>query len=146
MNDFRRINDKVLVSPQITLADIAEAKRLGVTTIVNNRPDGESPDQVPGDEIARAAADNAMTYVAIPVSHAGFSLPQVEAMAQAMSGSEGPVLAYCRSGTRSTFLWALATAKAGVDPDRIAASALAAGYDVAPIRPTIAMLAAGETG
>lgn len=146
MSDFRRLSDCMLVSPQIALADIVEAKRLGVTTIVNNRPDGESPDQVPGADIARAASENGLAYVAIPVSHAGFSLPQVEAMAEAIERSEGPVLAYCRSGTRSTLLWALAQAKAGIDPDDISESALAAGYDIAPIRPTIDMLAADQTG
>ncbi|MCR2834278.1 TIGR01244 family sulfur transferase [Parerythrobacter lacustris] len=146
MSDFRRLGDRMLVSPQISLADVTEAKRLGVTTIVNNRPDGESPDQVPGADISRVASENGLAYVAIPVSHAGFSLPQVEAMAEAIGGSEGAVLAYCRSGTRSTFLWALAQAKAGIDPDEISTSAMAAGYDVTPIRPTIDMLAAGEAG
>jgi uncharacterized protein (TIGR01244 family) len=146
MSDFRRLGDRMLVSPQISLADVAEAKRLGVTTIINNRPDGESPDQVPGEDIARAASDNGLAYVAIPVSHAGFSLPQVEAMAEAIGTTEGAVLAYCRSGTRSTFLWALAQAKAGIDPDAISESAMEAGYDIAPIRPTIDMFAAGQAG
>ena len=65
-------------------------------------------------------------------------------MREALEDAGGPVLAYCRSGTRSTLLWALARAKAGENPSVIASSAAAAGYDVAPIRQLIDMLAAGR--
>lgn len=83
-----------------------------------------------------------MNYVAIPVTHAGFSHAQIDAMAEALDNANGPVLAYCRSGTRSTLLWALAKAKAGENPDHIAALAAAAGYNVAPIRPMLDALSA----
>ena len=63
-------------------------------------------------------------------------------MIAALEQAEGPILAYCRSGTRSTFLWALASAKQGGDPDAIVRAAMQAGYDVSPIRPMIDMLAA----
>jgi len=142
MSDFRRLTENVLVSPQLALGDIAEAAALGVTTIVNNRPDGEDPDAPQGDEIADAAAAAGLNYVAIPVGHAGFSEPQVDAMIQALDQAEGAILAYCRSGTRSTLLWALASAKQGVDPETIARTAGQAGYDVSPIRSLIDVLAA----
>jgi len=64
-------------------------------------------------------------------------------MAEALDSAQGPVLAYCRSGTRSTLLWALARAKAGDNPSVIASKAAAAGYDVSPIRQLIDMFAAG---
>jgi uncharacterized protein (TIGR01244 family) len=83
-----------------------------------------------------------MDYVAIPVTHAGFSEPQVKAMAEALSATKGPVLAYCRSGTRSTLLWALAEAAEGGDPDALTNMAAKAGYDVSPIRPLMDMLKA----
>jgi uncharacterized protein (TIGR01244 family) len=140
MSDFRRLTENVLVSPQLALGDIAAAAALGVATIVNNRPDGEEPAAPQGDEIAAAAAAAGMNYVAIPVGHSGFSAPQVEAMIAAMEQAEGPILAYCRSGTRSTLLWALAAAKQGEDPDAIARTAAAAGYDVGPVRAMIDML------
>lgn len=143
MSDFRILSESMLASPQITVADVAAAKELGVTLIVNNRPDGEDPHAPQGDEIAAAAKEAGIDYVAVPVSHAGFSLPQVDAMAQALENAQGKVLAYCRSGTRSTLLWAMARAKAGDSPDDIAAAAEAAGYSVAAVRPTIDMLAAG---
>ena len=131
---FRKLTDTVYASPQIGLDEVAEARRLGVTLIVNNRPEGESDDQIAGDEIAAAARDAGIDYVAIPVTHAGFAQHQVDAMAEALEKSSGPVLAYCRSGTRSTLLWALARTKAGDDRDELARQAAAAGYDLAPIR------------
>ncbi|KQM20263.1 TIGR01244 family sulfur transferase [Novosphingobium sp. Leaf2] len=140
---FRQITDTVFASPQIDVAAIAEAKSLGVVRIVNNRPEDESDDQVPGAAIEAAARAAGMDYVAIPVTHAGFSQGQVDAMLDALD-ADGPVLAYCRSGTRSTLLWALARAKAGDNPAAIAAKAAAAGYDVSPIRELIDMLAAGR--
>lgn len=142
MSDFRRLTENVLVSPQLARDDIAAAAELGVSMIVNNRPDGEDPDAPQGDEIADAAAAAGLNYVAIPIGHSGFSEPQVDAMIQALEQAEGPILAYCRSGTRSTLLWALASAKQGGDPDTIARTAAQAGYDVSPIRSLIDMLAA----
>jgi len=65
-------------------------------------------------------------------------------MADALSGAKGPVLAYCRSGTRSTLLWALAQAQAGGDPKTLAEQAAQAGYDVGPVRQVMDMLAAGN--
>jgi uncharacterized protein (TIGR01244 family) len=142
MSEFRHLTQNVLVSPQLALEDVAAAAALGVGTVVNNRPDGEEPSAPQGDAIAAAAAAAGMNYVAIPVGHAGFSAPQIDAMIAALDQAEGPILAYCRSGTRSTLLWALASAKQGEDPETIARTAAQAGYDVSPIRAMIDMLAA----
>ena len=139
---FRRLTDSILASPQISISDLAEAKALGVSLVINNRPEGESDDQVPGAEIESAARELGMDYVAIPVTHAGFSGPQIEAMAAALTKGEGGVLAYCRSGTRSTLLWALAQASGGADLAEVTAQAAAAGYDVTPVRPLMDMLKA----
>jgi len=138
---FRQITDTVFASPQIGTDAIAEAKALGIVRIINNRPEGESDDQTPGADIEAAARQAGIDYVAIPVTHAGFSQAQVDAMEAALT-AEGPVLAYCRSGTRSTLLWALARAKAGDSPAVIASKANAAGYDVSPIRQLIDMFSA----
>ena len=141
---FRQLTDRVFASPQIGLAEVAEAAASGIGLIINNRPEGESDDQIPGDEIAAAARAAGIDYVAIPVTHAGFSQPQIAAMRAALDGSDGKVLAYCRSGTRSTLLWALAEASAGKSPDELTASAASAGYDLGPIRALLDMLAAGQ--
>lgn len=142
MSDFRRLDAQVLASPQITVADIAAAKALGVSMVINNRPEGESGDQVPGAAIEAAARAAGMDYCAIPITHSGFSHGQIAAMVEALDRNDGPILAYCRSGTRSTFLWALAQATRGRNPDSLAAAALQAGYDLTPVRAMMDMLAA----
>jgi len=141
MSEFRKLTENLSVSPQLALADVATAAASGIAVIVNNRPDGEDPNAPQGDEIGAAAAAAGLNYVEIPIGHAGFSEPQVDAMIAALEQAEGPILAYCRSGTRSTFLWALAEAKQGGNPDEIARTAIQAGYDISPIRPMIDMLA-----
>jgi uncharacterized protein (TIGR01244 family) len=141
MSDFRQLTDSFWASPQITLEDVEEAKARGFALIINNRPDGEGAEQVPGGAIEAAARSAGLDYRSIPVTHAGFSEDQVRAMATAIDEAAGPVLAYCRSGTRSTLLWALARAAAGEVPDTIASRAAAAGYDVAPVRALIEILA-----
>jgi uncharacterized protein (TIGR01244 family) len=142
MSDFRQLSETVSASPQIAPADVTEAARLGFAMIVNNRPDGEAADQVEGAEIAQACQAAGLAYRAIPITHAGFSEAQVIQMRQALDGAGGPVLAYCRSGTRSTLLWALAEAQAGHNPEEIASAAARAGYDVASVRTILDMLAA----
>jgi uncharacterized protein (TIGR01244 family) len=141
---FRKINDSLYVSPQIDVAEVAEAARLNVRLIVNNRPEGEADDQTPGAEIEQAARDAGIAYLAIPVTHAGFSEWQVTAMAEALADADGAVLAYCRSGTRSTLLWSLAQASLGGNPAQIASQAAQAGYDISPVRPQVDMLSAGR--
>ncbi|MFY7745454.1 MAG: TIGR01244 family sulfur transferase [Erythrobacter sp.] len=142
MSGFRKLTENVLVSPQLALADVAAAAASGVAMIINNRPDGEDPDAPQSADIAAAAAAAGLNYVEIPVGHAGFSEPQVDAMIAALEQAEGPILAYCRSGTRSTLLWALAQAKQGENPDAIARAAMQAGYDISPVRAMVDMLAA----
>lgn len=147
MTDFRKLSETMLASPQIMQDDLAQAADQGVTLIINNRPDGESVEDPQGPEIEAAARSLGIAYLSIPISQAGFSMPQVDAMAQALKTAEkegGKVLAYCRSGTRSTLLWAIARAKLGDAPDAIAIAAQGAGYNVAPVRPTIDMLASNK--
>ena len=142
MSDFRKLSETMYASPQISVDDIGRTKDQGIVLIVNNRPDGEADDQTPGAEIEAAAQAAGLDYVAIPIGQSGFSEPQVNAMNEALDSAEGPVLGYCRSGTRSTFLWSLAQSAKGADPDAIAGAAANAGYDVSPIRPAMDMFAA----
>lgn len=144
MSDFRKLSPAMYASPQIQPNQLDEAKSLGITLVINNRPDGEAPDEPQGAQIEAAARAVGMDYVAIPISHSGFSEPQVAAMEQVLEGASGPVLAYCRSGTRSTLLWALAQARSGQSPDDLAMAAQAAGYDLSPVRPAMDMFAASK--
>ncbi|MGC5798823.1 TIGR01244 family sulfur transferase [Sphingomonas sp. NFX23] len=138
---IRQINESISVAPQIAVEQVAEIAAAGFKTIVNNRPDDEDAGQPSGDAIRAAAETAGLKYVSIPVTHAGFSHPQIDAMTEALTDSDGPVLAYCRSGTRSCNLWALAAAKAGRNPNLLLAQAEDAGYDLRGIRPMLDALA-----
>ena len=140
MADFKRLTDTMLASGQIAPEDVAEAAKQGVTLIINNRPDGEAPGQPTGAEIQAAARQHGIAYKSIPVSSAGFSLPQVDEMRSALASTRGTALAFCRSGTRSTFLWSMAQAKDGRDIETVAGEARRAGYDISSIRPTMDLL------
>lgn len=146
MSDFRQLSARVWASPQIDLADVAAAAAAGFALVVNNRPEGESADQTAGPDIEAAVRASGMDYCAIPITPGGFSREQVEVMASVLAGASGPVLAYCRSGTRSTLLWSLARAAAGEDPEAIAGAALSAGYDISPVRAIVDALAAEARG
>jgi uncharacterized protein (TIGR01244 family) len=137
---FRKLTEDMLVAPQISLEAVTAAAQQGVTLIINNRPEDESTDQTPGPDIAAAAQAAGIDYVAIPVTHAGFAEWQVTAMADALDTADGKVLAYCRSGTRSTLLWALAQASKGDHPAVLAERAADAGYDLTPITAMMDML------
>jgi uncharacterized protein (TIGR01244 family) len=127
---IRQVEDGMMVGGQLYPDRIAA---LGVALIVNNRPDHEEPGQPTSDEIAAAAHAAGIEYRHIPIA-GGFSQAQVTEMADALAVGEGPILAFCKSGMRSIYLWALARAQLGADGDDLAAKALAAGYDLTPIR------------
>lgn len=135
---FRKLDDTISVAGQIEPADIAEAARQGFTFVVNNRPDHEAPGQPTSAEMEAAAKAAGLGYAAIPITHAGFNEGQVVAMGEALGKAGGPVLAFCRSGTRSTLIWALARARAGDDQAELSAKAASAGYDLSPIRALLA--------
>jgi len=139
---IRKVDDSISVAPQISVEDVAAIKAAGFTAIVNNRPDDEEAGQISGEAIREAALAAGLTYTAIPITHAGFSYPQIEAMADVLAGAEGPVLAFCRSGTRSCNLWALAQARNGADADALIAKGAGAGYNLDGLRPLLDQLKA----
>lgn len=129
---MKQLDEAMWVAGQIGPEDLPGLAARGVTSIVNNRPDGEEPGQPTSAAIEAAAAAAQIVYAHVPVA-GGFAADQVEAMAAALE-RPGRVLAFCKSGTRSTLLWALARARLGDDPQELAAKAAAAGYDLTPIR------------
>jgi uncharacterized protein (TIGR01244 family) len=137
MADIRRIDDRISVAPQIFPQELSEIAALGFKGVVNNRPDDEEPGQPSDADMRAAAAAAGLSYTSIPITHAGFSHPQIDAMVQALDAADGPVLAYCRSGTRSCNLWALATATQGGDPQAITDKGAGAGYNLSGIRPML---------
>jgi len=139
---IRKIDEHISVAPQITPQEVRAIANAGFKEIINNRPDDEEGGQPASAELAEAARAAGISYVAIPVTHAGVSSNQIDAMARALEASPGPALAFCRSGTRSTHLWALARARLGDEPAELVAKAAHAGYDISSIRPMLDALAA----
>jgi uncharacterized protein (TIGR01244 family) len=135
MPDFHIVTAEFSVSPQISLADVSAARARGFTFIINNRPDGESPDQPAGADIEAAARAEGLGYMHIPVK--GLPTPdQADAVRAAIETARGPTLAYCRSGTRSIIAWSLGELAAGArGRDELLGLAAAAGYDLSGVLP-----------
>jgi uncharacterized protein (TIGR01244 family) len=132
---MRRLDESTLVAPrQILPEDLPDLAARGIRLIVNNRPDGEEPGQPQSAEIEAAARVAGLDYLHLPIG-TGFPAEQVEAMAQALD--RGPVLAFCRSGTRSTCLWALARSSRGTGAATLIRQAAEAGYDLGPLTPRL---------
>jgi uncharacterized protein (TIGR01244 family) len=142
-NPFRRLTEDFYVAPQLQPADFPAARAAGIRTIINNRPDGEAADQLPDAEARALAQANGLDYVFVPVVTGGMRPEVIATFAEAVACHPGPHLAYCRSGTRSCHMWALATA-----PDRPVAATLelaaAAGYDLSAATPMLEHLADGH--
>lgn len=134
MSDFRRVTDSLSVSPQVSEADMARAAAQGFVMVINNRPDGEDPGQPPSAAIEAAARAAGMDYLHAPV-RGGPSQAQVEAVRAAVEAAGGPVLAFCRSGTRSIVTWAIGQALAGEDRETLVERGRAAGYDLSGVLP-----------
>jgi uncharacterized protein (TIGR01244 family) len=135
MSQFRRVTDQVSVSPQIALADVEAAAREGFTLVINNRPDGEEPGQPSSSAVQHAAAAAGLAYAHIPVT-GGPTPEQVETQRQLIAEAGGPVLAFCRSGTRSIVTWSLGEALSGArSRDELVQLGREAGYDLAGVLP-----------
>jgi uncharacterized protein (TIGR01244 family) len=101
------VTEKLAVAPQPKLSHFQEFKRQGFTTIVNNRPDGEDPNQL-GSAAEEAAAHAAgLDYVHIPVTSTGMTEEDARLLKETIERAPGPVVAHCRSGARSFYLWVL---------------------------------------
>lgn len=145
MSEFKNLTDKIIVSPQISTASIDAAADMGVTLIINNRPDGEETTQPSNDELASYAESKDIKWAFIPVNPGQMTMEGIESMSFALRDSD-KILAYCRTGTRSCTLWGLAEAFVGgtTTPD-ILASAAAAGYDLSSMAPTLEHLHANAS-
>ena len=131
-----QLTPEIAVAGQLTPDDVDALARRGFKAIINNRPDGEAPDQPSAAAIAAAAARNGRAYRAVPVVSGRLGEADIAAFAQALGELERPLVAFCRSGTRSTTVWALASAP-GADPDSLIRAAADAGYDLSGLRPAL---------
>jgi uncharacterized protein (TIGR01244 family) len=118
-------------------SDIEALASAGVRAIVNNRPDDEDPGQLPAAEARRIAESHGIAYHHIPVTAASLSRADVEAFAAVLASAPQPIVAHCRSGTRSTLLWALTRVAEGAEPAALITQAARHGIDIAAL-PAIA--------
>lgn len=133
MPAFKHVTDDLSVAPQIGLADVAEAARLGFTTLINNRPDGEEPGQPTSAQVEAAAREAGLAYAHIPV-RGGPGPAEVEAVREVVDAADGPVLAFCRSGTRSIVTWSIGQAQSGArSRGELVALGREAGYDLSGV-------------
>jgi uncharacterized protein (TIGR01244 family) len=118
-------------------ADIEALAASGIRTIINNRPDDEDPGQLPAADALRLAEAHGIAYHHIPVIAATLSRAEVDAFAQVLASAPQPSVVHCRSGTRSTLLWALVRLREGADPMALIGEAARHGIDIASL-PAIA--------
>jgi uncharacterized protein (TIGR01244 family) len=133
MADIRQVTDSFAVAPQLGPEAMSEAAERGFTLVINNRPDGEAPDQPTSREMEAAARAAGLDYVQIPF--AGRPSPDVaQAVCTLAEDAEGPVLAFCRSGTRSITAWSIGQAMTGKrSREELLSLAAAAGYDLSAV-------------
>ena len=132
--DLRQLDDRLFVSPQLSLQDISLLAAQGIKSIIANRPDGEDEDQPAYAAIEAAATAEGLTFRYLPLA-SGHPLSDslVSQFGEALDSLPGPLLAYCRSGTRSAMLWAHSQAS-NRSSEAILTAAQRAGYDFSGLR------------
>ncbi len=131
MNAYR-LSDTVAVAAQIQPADVAAIAEAGFKVLINNRPDGEAPDQPSSDEIAAAAEAAGMEYHYLPVNAMNFPGPGADEMQRLLDDTSKPVLAFCRTGTRCANLWVQTRDEA--DLEGAVSTARGIGFDLSMVR------------
>lgn len=137
------LDDDLAVLPQIDPSNAAELAGMGFKTIINNRPENEEPGQPSIASVEQAAKEAGLDFQSQPVVSGAITFNDVADFKDLMDQAEKPVLAYCRSGTRCTMLWALANA-GNISTEAIMANAEAAGYNLEGLRRQIEAIALAE--
>jgi len=127
--ETKTLTDMLSVAEQIKLADLKALAQAGFKTVINNRPDGEAPRQPRSETLAKRASELGLDYRFIPVQPSGLTEDNLTDFKTALSEASGPMLAFCRTGTRSTTLWAHAVA-GEMPANAIISTAANAGYDL----------------
>jgi uncharacterized protein (TIGR01244 family) len=132
------LDEHTLIAGQIQPGDLEQIAKAGVRLVVNNRPDGEALMGQPDAAKVEAAAEaHGVKFLNLPFTMQSLTPDLVTEFARAAEASEGRVLAYCRSGSRSSLLWAAAQVARGADVDTVLAQAQAAGIDLNQARALI---------
>jgi len=140
MGQFLKLDDNFAVAPQLSADDLKVAADAGIRTIVCNRPDGEDPTQPESAQMARTAAGLGLSFHDVPFNMHTLDKGVIDNLEIALGAVEGPVLAYCRSGTRSSIAWCVLQRRAGKTLEEVLDSARAAGYELSSQAPLIEAL------
>jgi len=141
--DIRPLTNDFAVAPQITPDEVAEIARAGYRALVCNRPDGEEAGQPEAAAIEAAAREAGLSFHLLAIGRQGIPPGMIDDLNRIRDEARAPMLAYCRSGTRSATLWALAEAGRR-EADAILAATRAAGYEFSHLRPVLEHLSAGN--
>lgn len=134
--DVRPLDPTLAVAPQISTDDLRAIAGQGFRSVISNRPDGEAPDQPSAEAVRHAAAAAGLQFRHLPVVGGAIGEADVAAFRAALDELPRPILGFCRTGTRTTMMWALA--HAGEHPaDELIGAARAAGYDLSGLRPRL---------
>lgn len=134
--DIRQITPRFFAAPQISPEDMQDMTAAGIQRIICNRPDVEVPPSHQSAAMAAAAEAAGIEFFVHPLTHQNMTPDVIAANRALIDGCDGPVLAYCASGTRTTIAWALSAAK-DMPIDDILAAARAGGYELGNLRPTL---------
>lgn len=129
---YANVTQQLSVSPQILVEDVEAIKAAGFKSIVCNRPNGEGADQPTFSEIEAKATSVGITCVYQPVVSGKVTTEDAVKFEENLQKLEGPVFAYCRTGTRSITLWAMTAVKA-VSFEEILSLSQKAGYDLSGV-------------
>ncbi|MBI6628635.1 TIGR01244 family sulfur transferase [Pontibaca salina] len=137
--DIRRITSRYHVAPQLVPENLAAIADAGFKTVICNRPDAEVPQDQQAAAIRAAAQDAGLGFETLELTHQTMTPENVARQRELIDGSDGPVLAYCATGTRCSVVWALGQAET-MPVDEILATTARAGYDLEGLRPTLEQL------
>lgn len=136
MNDYKTLTPAISVAGQLQPEDMKALAEAGFHTVINNRPDGEGEDQPTSDALAGAAAEAGLQYHYLPIIPGEISDEQIQRFGQLLTDNRAPVMAFCRTGNRSSTLWALSQSSR-LDPQTVLATTADAGYDLEKQRPRL---------
>ncbi len=137
----RQLTPRYHVSPQIAPEDVSALREAGFTTVICNRPDSEVPTELQSAAMRAAVEAAGLRFETLELTHQTMTPDNVARQKSLIEESEGPVLAYCASGTRCSVVWALGQA-GSMSADEILAHTSQAGYDLQGLRGTLEQLAA----
>lgn len=144
---LQHLDPRVAVSGQLEPRDMKEVVAAGFTAVVNNRPDGEAMFGQPRTaELKRAAEHAGLVFLDLPFSGPRATVDQVRAFTRLLAGQDGKVLAFCKSGMRSSLLWGSAAVANGRPLEEVLNAARRAGHNLEPVADTMVALAAGAGG